>query len=85
MGDLKIFSKNEKEINSLVSTVQAVSKDIGMEFGKIKKCGMLVLKRLKPLKSHGIKLNDVEVIKEIWEGDYKNLGIIEVKNLKNKR
>ena len=45
MGDLKIFSKNEKEINSLVSTVQAVSKDIGMEFGKIKKCGMLVLKR----------------------------------------
>ena len=44
MGKLKIFSKNEKGINRLVLTVQAISKDIGMEFG-IQKCGKLVLKR----------------------------------------
>ena len=43
MDDLKLFGKNEGETNGLVSTVQRISKDIGMEFG-IKKCGMLVMK-----------------------------------------
>lgn len=32
MTNLKLFSKNEKEINSLVSTVQVISKDTSMEF-----------------------------------------------------
>ena len=42
MDDLNIFAKSECEINGLVSTVQILSNDIGMEFG-IKKCGALVL------------------------------------------
>ena len=33
MDDLKMIYKNKKEINTLVSTVQAISKDVGMEFG----------------------------------------------------
>ena len=32
MTNLKLFSKNEKEINSLVSAVQVISKDTSMEF-----------------------------------------------------
>ena len=44
IDDLKAFSKNGKQITSLVSAVQAISKDIGMEF-IIKKFDMLVLKK----------------------------------------
>ena len=46
MDDLKIFAKSEREVNGLVSTVQILSNDTGMEFG-IKKCGALVMKRGK--------------------------------------
>lgn len=46
MDDLELFSKNEKEISSLKSTVQAIRKDIGMEFG-IQTCSMQELKRRK--------------------------------------
>ena len=44
MDNLELFSKNEKEISSLKSTVQAIRKDIGMEFG-IQTCSMQELKR----------------------------------------
>lgn len=44
MDDLELFSKNEKEISSLKSTVQTIRKDIGMEFG-IQTCSMQELKR----------------------------------------
>ena len=44
MDDLKVYGKDKAEIESLVSTVQLVSQDIGMKFG-IKKRGVAVLKR----------------------------------------
>ena len=40
MDDLKTFGKSEREISGLISTVQILSNDIGMEF-EIKKCGVL--------------------------------------------
>ena len=46
MDDLKIFAKDEREVDGLVSTVQILSNDIGMAFG-IKKCDVLALKRGK--------------------------------------
>ena len=48
--DLKMFAKNKKEIDSLVSTVQLVSQDIGMQFG-VQKCGVTVMKRGKLITS----------------------------------
>ena len=81
MDDLKLFSKNEKEIDSIVSTVHAISKDICMEFG-IQKCGVLVMKRGKLVKSQGIKMSDGSVIKEVEEDGYKYLGIIEADKIK---
>ena len=42
MDDLKIFAKNKNEIYSLVSTVQMVSQDIGMQFG-IKTCDVTIM------------------------------------------
>ena len=46
MDDLKLYAKNEKELDSLVQTVRLFSKDIGMDFG-IEKCSMLIMKRGK--------------------------------------
>ena len=76
MDDLKIYGKNEREINALTSTVDIFSTDIGMEFG-IKKCGTQILKRGKVVRSDGIELPSGEKIKEIEETGYKYLGITE--------
>ena len=57
MDDLKLYGSNEKEINSLVHTVQVFSSDIGMDFG-IEKCATMVMKRGKLDKSEGIRLPD---------------------------
>ena len=46
MDDFKLFAKDEREINSLLSTVQIFSNDVRMEFG-IKKCGVLIMKEEK--------------------------------------
>ena len=43
MDDLKLFSKSNDQIDSLVNTVHTFSEDNGLEFG-IKKCRVLVLK-----------------------------------------
>ena len=77
MDDLKLYSRNEKELDSLVQTIHIFSKDIGMEFG-IKKCAMLVTEKGKIVKSVGIELPDCKVIKSLQEGEsYKYLGILE--------
>ena len=44
MDDLKLYSRNEKGVDSLVQAVRVFSEDIGMEFG-IKKCAMLVMEK----------------------------------------
>ena len=46
MDDLKLFGKNEEQIDSLVNTVNICTIDIGMEF-RLRKCGILTLKRRK--------------------------------------
>ena len=40
MNDIKLFAKNEKELDTLIHAVRIYSQDIGMEFG-IEKCTML--------------------------------------------
>ena len=57
IDDLKIFAKSECEINELISTVQILCNDIGMEFG-IKKCGVLALKRGTVVSSEGTEMPD---------------------------
>ena len=46
-----------------------------MEFG-FQKCGLLIMKRGKPVKSQGIKLGE-EVVVNVGEEGYKYLGILE--------
>ena len=46
MDDLKIFAKSDSEVDGLVSTVQILSNDIGMEFG-IKKVWCTCIEKRK--------------------------------------
>ena len=77
MDDLKLHSRSEKGLDSLVQTVRVFSEDIGMEFGT-EKCTMLVMEKGKIVKSAGTKLPDGKVIKSLQDGEsYKYLGIFE--------
>ena len=84
MYDLKLFGKNEREIDSLVKTVQVISKDLGMEFG-IKKYGALVMKKGKLSNTDGIVLPNGETIKEVERHGYKYLGILKPDEIKEKK
>ena len=68
MDDLKLYSRSEKGLDSLVQTVRVFSEDIGMEFG-IEKCAILVMEKGKIVKSVGIELSDGKVIKSLQEGE----------------
>ena len=46
VDDLKLFSKIEEQMGTLVRTVHVLSTDIGMELG-MKICGILTMKRRK--------------------------------------
>ena len=45
MDNLKLYAKNDKEFEGLLSTVKQFSDDIGMEFG-LDKCGKQYLQRV---------------------------------------
>ena len=84
MDNLKLYAKDEKQLDPLVNTVQIFSLDIGMEFG-IDKCGILVMKRGRYKNSEGIKLPNDQEIKEInLDNGYKYLGILEADGIKDK-
>ena len=48
-----------------------------MEFG-LPKCGLMILKREKKVKSEGISIPDGKKIKNIVEDGYNYLGILEI-------
>ena len=53
MDDLKLYSKTEKALDSLIQTKIIFSEDFGMQFGT-DKCAMLVKKMGKIVKSDSI-------------------------------
>ena len=46
MDYIKIFAKNEKELETFIQAIRIFSQDLGMEFG-LKKCAMLIMKKEK--------------------------------------
>ena len=82
MDDLKLFAKNEDQIDNLVNAVRVCSEDIKMEFG-LPKYGVLIMKRGKVVKSEGISMPDGKMMKNIEEGGYKYLGILEADGVKH--
>ena len=53
-----------------------------MEFG-LPKCGVLIMKRGRVVKNEGISMPDGKMMKNIEEGGYKYLGILEADGVKH--
>ena len=71
------FSKNEKELETLIHAVKIYSQDTGMEFG-IEKCAILVMKSGKWHMTDGTELPNQDKIRTLGENEtYKCLGILE--------
>ena len=66
MDDVKLFAKNEKEIDSLLQTVRIFNDDIGMKFG-LEKCAAITMKRGKMVHSDGIALPDGTQLRALGE------------------
>ena len=82
MDDIKLFAKNEKELEILIQTVWIYSQEIGMEFG-IEKCAMLVMKSGKWHMTDGMELPNQDKIRTLSENEnYKYLGILETDTIK---
>ena len=81
MDNLKLFSKSEEQMDTIVRTVHVFSTDTGMAFG-MKKCGILIIQRGKVVRCEGIKLPNCEVIKEVEKEGYTYLGIVELDKIK---
>ena len=80
--DIKLFTKNEEELETLIHDVRIYNQDIGMEFG-IEKCALLVMKSGKRHMTDGMELpNHGKIITLREEETYKYLGILEAVTIK---
>ena len=82
MDNLKLFVRNEDQIDSFVNTVRISSEHFKMEF-KLPKCGVLIMKRGKVVKSEEISMLGGKTMKNIEKGGYKYLGILEADGVKH--
>ena len=83
MGDIKLFVKNEKELETLIQTMRIYSQDIGMEFG-IEKCAILIMKSEKRHLTEGIELPNFKKVRTLGEKKtYKYFGILEADSIKH--
>ena len=80
--DIKLFTKNEKELETLIHTVRIYCQVIRMEFG-IEKCAMLVMKSGKRQLTDGMELQNQDKIKTLAENKtYRYFGILEADSIK---
>ena len=82
MDDIKLFAKNEKELETLIHTVRIYSQGIVMGFG-IEKCALLVMKSGKLHITDGMELPNQDKIRMFGEKEaYKYLDILEADTIK---
>ena len=84
MDDIKLFAKNEKELETLIHTIRIYSQDRGMEFG-IEKCAMLIMKNGKRHMTDGMELPNHDKIRMLEENEtYKYLEADTIKQVQMK-
>ena len=77
IDDIKLFVKNDKELETQIKAVRIYSDNIGIEYG-IGKCGMLIMKSGKRQIMERIELPNKEKVRTLGEKEtYKYLGILE--------
>ena len=64
--DIKMFAKNEKELETLIQAVRIYSLDVGMEFS-IENCVMLIMRSWKQHKTEGIEIPNQEKLRMLRE------------------
>ena len=80
--DIKLFAKNEKELEILLYAVKIYIQDIGMEFGR-EKYAMLLMKSGKRHPTDGMELPNQDKIRTLGEKEiYKCLGILKADTIK---
>ena len=85
MDDLKLYASTEKQINSLVNTVQIFSKDIRMNFG-FNKCAKVTIIKGNITEGQHIKIPDGNEIKNLdLDEHYKYLGFLESDQISSKK
>ena len=83
MDDLRLYSKSERELYSLIQTVRIFSDDVSMVFS-LGKCTGLVLKRGKMVRTEGIELPDRKYMREVNPDRYKYLGLLQFDSIMNR-
>ena len=68
MDDIKLFAKNENELETLIPAVRICSQDIRMEFG-IEKCAILLIKSGKRHRTDGMGLPNQDKIRTLAENE----------------
>ena len=83
MDDIKLFAKNEKELETLIRAVRIYSQNIGTEFG-IEKCDMLVMKSGKRYLTDEMEPPNQDKIRTLIgeKETYKYLVILEADTIK---
>ena len=77
MDDLKLYAKDDNELEGLLRIVKGFSDDIGMEFG-LSKCAKANFKRDKLEKSDHVRLDEETMIKDLeQEKVYKYFAVDE--------
>ena len=77
MDDLKLFAKNDQDLEGLLNKIKEFSSDIGMEFG-LEKCTKASFVRGKLQKKSSINLDIDTTIRDLDpEETYKYLGVNE--------
>ena len=77
IDDLKLFARNDGQLEGLLTTVKEFSNDIAMQFG-LDKCAKVTFKREKLVRTSDIQVDTNTIIQELeQEGTYKYLGINE--------
>ena len=77
MDDLKLYAKDDNELEGLLRIVKGFSDDIGMEFG-LSKCAKATFKRGKLEESDHVRLDEETMIKDLEQEEvYKCLDVDE--------
>ena len=83
MDDLKLFAKNDQDLEGLLDTVKEFSNDIGMEFG-LDKCAKASFVRGKLQKTSSINLDIDTAIRDLDPQEtYRYLGVNEGDGIKH--
>ena len=64
MDDLKLYTKDDNELEWLLRILKGFSDDVSMEFG-LSKCAKATFKRYKLEKSDHIRLDEETMIKDL--------------------